>query len=168
MTLRLILTRHAKSDWSSPGQPDHDRPLNARGRRQAPLIGAWLASRGVVPGEALVSDATRTAETAALILPGTGATVAATLVPRLYHADPDTMLAVLRTALAPVVLMVGHNPGIAEMAQALAHVAPTHPRWHDYPTGATAVIEFALPDWAEAAFGRGAVRDFVVPDDLEG
>ena len=60
---RLILMRHAKSSWADPGQRDFDRPLNARGVRSAPLLGAWLRERGHVPDAALVSTARRTRET---------------------------------------------------------------------------------------------------------
>ena len=67
MTLRLILTRHAKSSWASPTMDDHARPLNRRGESSAKAIGAWLAAQGYVPELALVSSATRTRETWALI-----------------------------------------------------------------------------------------------------
>ena len=63
MTLTLILIRHAKSDWDDPRLTDHQRPLNARGRRAAPRVGAWIADMGLTPQQALVSDAMRTRET---------------------------------------------------------------------------------------------------------
>ena len=59
---RLILTRHAKSDWDDPSLPDQERPLNARGRRSARALGDWLASRGYDPEEVLCSSARRTAD----------------------------------------------------------------------------------------------------------
>jgi phosphohistidine phosphatase len=63
MTLRLILSRHAKSGWDDPDLSDHDRPLNARGRGDAPKVGAWLRAKGYLPDAALVSSARRTQET---------------------------------------------------------------------------------------------------------
>ncbi|MBL4558811.1 MAG: histidine phosphatase family protein [Rhodobacteraceae bacterium] len=55
--------RHAKSDWGDPTRADHDRPLNRRGRRAAPLIGRWLAAQGAIPDAVLTSSARRTRET---------------------------------------------------------------------------------------------------------
>jgi phosphohistidine phosphatase len=63
MTRTLILIRHAKSDWEHPALDDHDRPLNARGQRSAPRIGAWLAAQGLAPDAVLCSTARRTRET---------------------------------------------------------------------------------------------------------
>ncbi len=168
MTLRLILTRHAKSDWSTPGAPDHDRPLNARGRRQAPLIGQWLASRRDLPARILCSDATRTRETLDLILPALGTAPDVAFSPALYHAAPETILAAIRAELVPTVMVIGHNPGLAETAQRLCHTAPTHARFADFPTAATAVIDFTEDAWPQIDWGRGTLRDFITPDDLEG
>ena len=66
---RLILTRHAKSSWDDPLTPDHDRPLNDRGKAAAADLGQWLASRDYVPGEVLCSDAVRTRKTFSGIAP---------------------------------------------------------------------------------------------------
>jgi phosphohistidine phosphatase len=167
VTLRLILTRHAKSDWSTPGAPDHDRPLNKRGHRQAPLIGQWLASRRDIPARILCSDATRTRETLDLILPELGATPEVVLDPALYHAAPEAILAAIRAQSAAMLMLVGHNPGLAEAAQRLCHTLPTHPRFADFPTAATAVFDFTEDDWSQVDWGRATLRDFFTPDDLE-
>ncbi|MEE3099475.1 MAG: histidine phosphatase family protein, partial [Pseudomonadota bacterium] len=71
---RLVLMRHAKSDWGDPGLGDHDRPLNDRGRRAAPRMGAWLAAQGAFPDAALLSSARRVQETWAGVLDGAGRT----------------------------------------------------------------------------------------------
>lgn len=168
MTLRLILIRHAKSDWSVKGQGDHDRALNLRGARQAPQIGEWLASRGYIPGQILCSDARRTRETLDLILPHLGDGPQVLHLDSLYHAPAELMLEHLHKAQDPVVMMVGHNPGMAEFAAQLAHVPPRHQRFSDYPTGAVTVLDFNLPTWAEITLGSGAVRDFVIPGDIDG
>lgn len=167
MTLRLILTRHAKSSWDDPRQPDHDRPLNDRGRRGADAIGRWLASRGDVPGEVLCSDARRTRETWDGIAPHLAPAPAVRLVPALYHAGPDVMLAVLRHAAAPVTMIIGHNPGIADFAERLLARPPADPDFSRYPTGATLVATFEGDDWSAVGFGDGAALDFVVPRALD-
>ncbi len=167
-TLRLILTRHAKSSWDDPTMADHDRPLNARGLRSAGLVGEWLASRGDVPDEVLCSDALRTRQTWERLAPHLGANPGVKLKPALYHAGPDVMLAVLRGAKAPVVMMLGHNPGIAEFAQRLLAQPPVDPEFQRYPTGATAVVTFEQTSWDQVAFGTGALLDFLAPRSLEG
>lgn len=163
MTLRLILTRHAKSSWDDPLLPDHDRPLNARGQRAAADLGQWLASRGYLPGEVLCSDALRTRETWEGIAPALPAAPEVALKPALYHAGADVMLAVLRHATADCVMMVGHNPGIADFAQRIVARAPASADFARYPTGATLVADFSAATWAEVKFGTGAVVDFIVP-----
>ncbi|OYX25664.1 MAG: phosphoglycerate mutase [Rhodobacterales bacterium 32-66-7] len=132
---RLILTRHTKSSWDDPQMPDHDRPLNERGKAAAADLGQWLASRAFVK-------------------------------PALYHAGPDVMLAVLRHAKAETVMMIGHNPGIAEFAARLVAHPPANPEFARYPTGATLVAEFDVADWAKVEFGTGVVVDFVIPREV--
>ncbi len=161
---RLILMRHAKSDWGDPALPDHARPLNKRGRRAARALGDWLRAEGLEPGEILCSTATRTRETCArLKLP-----VAPRLIDGLYLAEPAAMLAALRVARADTVLMIGHNPGIAELAARLVAAPPAHPRFEDYPTGATLVADFAIEDWAALQEHSGDAIHFVIPRDLPG
>ncbi|MES2844838.1 MAG: histidine phosphatase family protein [Pseudomonadota bacterium] len=163
---RLILTRHAKSAWDDPATPDHDRPLNERGKAAAADLGIWLASRGYVPGEVLCSDALRTRKTWSGIAPALPGTPILHLKPALYHAGPDVMLAVLRHATADTVMMIGHNPGIADFAQRLIARAPVNSEFARYPTGATLVCDFAVDSWADAAFGQGTTVDFIVPSEI--
>ena len=166
MTLRLILTRHAKSSWDDPLMSDHDRPLNERGKGAATDLGDWLASRGYEPGQVLCSDAQRTRETWGLIAPKMAGTAALDLKPNLYQAGPDVMLAVLRHATAPVVMMLGHNPGIAEFAQRIVARPPLNPDFQRYPTGATLVCDFTAERWADVGWGQGAVDDFIIPREI--
>ena len=166
MTRRLILTRHAKSSWDDPMTPDHDRPLNERGKAAASDLGGWLASRGYVPEVVLCSDALRTRKTWSGIAPALPGTPVLDLKPALYHAGPDVMLAVLRNATAATVMMIGHNPGIAEFAHRLVTRAPLNPAFSHYPTGATLVADFPIDDWAEAVFATAAPLDFIVPREL--
>jgi phosphohistidine phosphatase len=163
---RLILTRHAKSSWDDPAMADHDRPLNERGKAAAADLGVWLASRGYVPDEVLCSDALRTRKTWSGLAPALPGTPVLHLKPALYHAGPDVMLAVLRHAEADCVMMIGHNPGIAEFAARLVARPPANGEFGRYPTGATLVCDFAAESWAEVGFGQGTVVDFIVPREV--
>lgn len=167
MTLRLILTRHAKSSWDDPTMADHDRPLNARGQRAAGLIADWLTSRGLAPDEVLSSDAKRTVETWERMAPHLGGAPQVQFKPALYNAGPDVMMAVLKHAKAKTVLMIGHNPGIAEFATRLVARPPLTPEFQHYPTCSTLVATFECDTWADIGFGIGAVQDFVTPRSLE-
>lgn len=160
---RLILTRHAKSAWDDPLTPDHDRPLNERGKAAAADLGQWLASRGYVPDEVLCSDAVRTRKTWSGIAPALPGTPMLELKPALYHAGPDVMLAVLRHAAADTVMIIGHNPGIADFAARLVTQAPINADFGRYPTGATLVVDFAVESWAGVEFGNGVTVDFMIP-----
>ena len=168
MTKRLILIRHAKSSWSDPFADDHARVLNERGRASAPAIGTWMADKGYVPQIVLCSDAARTRETADLILDQLPARPELVLLPQLYHAAPLTLLEVIQRQSFDTIAMVGHNPGMGMLAGLLVRTAPAHTRFSDYPTCATAVIDFAIDDWADAGQHGGTCVDFIVPRDLIG
>lgn len=159
---RLILMRHAKSDWSDPRLDDRARPLNGRGRSSARMLGDWLRAHDLLPDAALVSDAARARETFARLK----LVCDARFLSDLYGAGPDTMLRCLRRAQGETVLMIGHNPGIGWLAQTLVADPPPHPRFFDYPTGATLVAGFDIADWAEA--GTGRTVEFIVPRELTG
>lgn len=163
---RLILTRHAKSAWDDPAMADHDRPLNDRGKAAAADLGQWLASRDYVPAEVYCSDAERTRKTWSGIAPALPGTPILALKPALYHAGPDVMLAVLKHATADTVMMIGHNPGIADFAARLVASAPINPDFARYPTGATLVVDFMVEAWSDIAYGAGAVVDFVIPREM--
>ncbi|NCO86487.1 MAG: histidine phosphatase family protein [Rhodobacterales bacterium] len=166
MTLTLILIRHAKSSWANAGQDDHARPLNPRGRTDAPRVGAWLAAQGHIPDLVLCSDAARTRETLALILPALPRNPQVSHHAALYHAAPQTMLDILHGADSPCVAMVGHNPGIGALAAGLLTTSPDHPRFADYPTAATTVMTFAAPEWRAVTPGTGTLLGFTIPHDL--
>lgn len=161
---RLILLRHAKSSWAVPGLDDHDRPLNERGQRDAPRIGAWLVREGYVPDAALVSTAVRTRATWEA-LGQAFAAVPVILRSDIYEAAPASLLSALQTAAPEVacVLMLGHNPGIGALAQMLLDAPPREPAFLKFPTAATAVIDLDCPTWAEAAPGTGRLGAFVTP-----
>jgi phosphohistidine phosphatase len=142
----LILLRHAKSDWSGH-EADPDRPLAARGRRQAPLAGSWLATAGPGVELALVSPATRARSTWDLVSAELDDPPPTRIDDRLYAASARELLEVVRDLPDDVatVLLVAHNPGLEDLAQLLTgQPVPM-------PTSALAVI--ALPgSWS--ATGR--------------
>lgn len=161
--LRLILMRHAKSDWRT-GLSDHERPLNDRGRSSGSGLGAWLRDNGYLPDQVLCSSATRTGQT--LLALGLPEGIPTTFTRNLYLAEAEEMHAALRGAEARCVLMIGHNPGIAELAAQLVSAPPEHHRFADYPTGATLVVDFDAMGWNDIGWHDGQPIDFLVPKDL--
>jgi phosphohistidine phosphatase len=162
MTRTLILMRHAKSSWGSPDRSDHARPLSDRGRRSATALGDWLRSAGLCPDQVISSSSRRTRESFDRLR----ISAPASFTDRLYLGGPPEMLAQLRQARGGIVLMLGHNPGIAEFAAAILGDPPEHPRFHDYPTGATLVADFDIAEWSALAWGGGHPRAFVIPREL--
>jgi phosphohistidine phosphatase len=167
---RLVLLRHAKSDW--PGGPDHERPLAKRGRRDAPVVGRWLGASGYVPDAVVCSTATRARETwdlafAGLAAAAPGAAPSVRYEPRVYEASVLGLLMLVRE-FDPgwgTALIVGHNPGLAELTAGLA--GPDAERPAGYPTAFAAVLGLPGP-WAEAAPGEARLLDFTVPAQLHG
>jgi phosphohistidine phosphatase len=142
----LILLRHAKSDWPD-GVPDHERPLNGRGRRDAPRTGEWLVAQGRVPDRAVVSTAVRTRETYGLAAEAFSTGPEVHFQDELYAASAGEMLEVVRQTPESVgtLMVVSHNPGTQYLAAVLAD--DTHPelvaRVHaKYPTNTVTVLEF--------------------------
>lgn len=161
MKCTLILLRHAKSDWPEE-VPDHDRPLAKRGRRDAPEVGRWLGGHDYLPDTVVCSTAQRTRQTWDLVaakLGGAAPTV--TFEPRAYGASPQTLLYLVQelTPATRTALLIGHNPGISELASALAE-APL-----SFPTAAVAVLEFD-GDWSDLEPGRAYLANYVTPADL--
>ena len=162
MTKTLILMRHAKSSWDDLSLSDHERSLNARGRRSATVLGQLLRSQALVPDEVLSSSSTRTQETYEELR----LEVESTYTRALYLAGPMQMLDVLRGAHGKCVLMLGHNPGIAEFADQLVQKRPAHGRFADYPSGATTVMTFESEKWGDVKVGTGLVTNFAIPKEL--
>lgn len=162
MTQQLILIRHAKSSWKHRELGDHDRPLNGRGRKSAKAIGAWMRTQNLAPDHAMISTATRAQET----FSGLGVDLMPKMSRALYLADARSLLREIRTATGTSLLVIAHNPGIAELAERLIKDIPKHRRFLDYPTAATTVIEFDVGSWAEITFGGGTARHFVIPREL--
>jgi phosphohistidine phosphatase len=165
---RLVLLRHAKSDW--PDVADHDRPLAKRGRRDAPAVGRWLGASGYVPDAVVCSTARRARETWDLAATGLAAAVpgaapAVRYEPRVYEATVLGLLMLVREFDAGwrTALIVGHNPGLAELTVGLASPDSAPPQ--AFPTAAVAVLGLPGP-WAEAAPGEARLVAFTVPAEL--
>jgi len=140
----LILLRHAKSDWSG-GEPDHERPLATRGRRQAPEAGRWLRAHVDRIDLAVVSTAQRARSTWSLVAAELAEPPPVRFDELAYGASGDSLLRVVRALPedASTVVMVGHNPGLEDLVSGLVG------SWVPMPTSALAVLATSGP-WAEA------------------
>jgi phosphohistidine phosphatase len=156
--------RHAKSGWDDPSLADHERPLNARGRKSAPRMGELLMQQGLVPDLIITSTARRAVDTAHAVVTSTGYDGRIEVTRRLYLAEPGTYLEVLGE-LEPRyerVLLVGHNPGISELVGRLTGEAV------EMPTAAIARIELAVPSLSAVHGGtRGRLVDLFKPKELD-
>jgi phosphohistidine phosphatase len=161
--VRLYLLRHAKSSWDDAGLADHDRPLAKRGRRATKAIARHMSEHDIAPELVLCSTARRTRETFERIAPALG-TPAVSYEDELYGAGDSELLERLRKVPDDVssVMLIGHNPGIEDLASALVGRAVAS----KFPTAALATLELA-GRWREAAPGRAELIDFVVPRDLD-
>lgn len=141
----LLLLRHAKSSWKDSELEDHDRPLNKRGKRTAPSMGALLQDESLVPDLILCSSAVRTHDTAVLVAEACNYDGKIEQTRKLYLAEPQAYVKVLRQVDEEYerVLVVGHNPGVEAVLQALTHEAVT------MPTAALAYIELPLERWSD-------------------
>ncbi|MCB0214987.1 MAG: histidine phosphatase family protein [Chloroflexi bacterium] len=139
----LLVMRHAKSSWKREDLTDHDRPLNGRGRRDAPRMGELLADRDLVPDLILASTARRARDTAMALADACGYDGQPLLSRQLYGADPERCLSLLRQlgGDAERVLLVAHNPGMAELVDQLTD------RFEDFPTAALACIVLPIESW---------------------
>jgi phosphohistidine phosphatase len=167
---RLMLLRHAKSDWTR-GARDHERTLAPRGREAAPRIGAYMVHHGLIPDLVLCSTATRARETWDLVAKAFAAKLPVVHEERIYEAASNALLDVAKEAKNEVhaLLLVGHNPGLHEFAQRLIASGDTDARarlTEKFPTGALAVIDFAVDDWRKLHPRSGRLDRLVVPRTL--
>lgn len=168
---RLYLLRHTKSSWKEDDLSDHERPLAPRGRRAAPPIGVYLRDHSILPDLVLASSARRTRETwelVSLMLPRPPRVL---YEDKLYLATADEMLARLRRLDEETasVLIVGHNPGLQELAERLFGEGDSDALAKlrgKFPTGGLALYQFDIERWDELLPGIGKLTDFVVPRDL--
>lgn len=153
---RLILLRHGKAVSSAAGG-DNARPLSKRGVAEATAAGAALMQQ-VMPDFALVSDSVRTRQSFERAAARIGRDIPHRIETRLYGADPATMLDIIAEAPpeASALLLIGHNPGMGELARMLARTGPRSALAElaeRFPTSAFAIVALAGADWGAAAQG---------------
>ena len=159
----LLLARHAKSDWSA-GVEDHERPLNARGTRDAAALGEWLRDDAGPIDRVIVSSAVRTRTTWELASAAGGLEWPVEYRDEIYEADWREVLDVVRSLDDETrVLVVGHNPGLEDLASALAATwsAPREALEEKFPTSAVARLVFDSR-WDEVGPGCAQLTEFVV------
>ena len=141
----LLILRHAKSSWNHPGLADHERPLNKRGKRDAPRMGRLLQDENLVPDLIITSTARRARKTAQKIAGASGYAAEIVKTGALYHAYLDDYIAVLRQLGADHerVMLVGHNPGLEDLVADLTGQAVR------MTTAALAQVSLPIESWAE-------------------
>jgi phosphohistidine phosphatase len=169
---RLLLLRHAKAERSEPGTKDHSRVLIDRGRKDAVKIGAYMAGHALVPDRVVLSPAARTQETWKYAAAAFHPAPAAMTAERLYEATPHVILAVVKDipASAHTLLVVGHNPGLHELALMLIATGDidTRERLREkLPTSGLVIIDFAFDNWSKLHPQSGRLERFVSPKSLE-
>src|SRR5688572_3374428 len=140
----LLLLRHAKSSWKHPELADHDRPLNKRGKRTAPQVSTLLQEEDLIPNLIICSSAMRAHTTALLVAKACAYAGEIKRIRKLYLAETQTYIEVLRQVgeKHARVLVVGHNPGLEALIEALTGEAIA------MPTAALAQAELALKRWS--------------------
>jgi phosphohistidine phosphatase len=158
----LLILRHAKSSWDDSSLDDHERPLNPRGKKDAPRIAELAREEGLAPELIVSSDAVRAHVTAVAMADATGGRML--LDPRLYHATAADILALVPTVVrdaAGTLMIVGHNPGLEEL------IAQLTGEWEPLPTAALVQIDLPITRWAELdATTRGTLVGVWRPREL--
>jgi phosphohistidine phosphatase len=166
----LYLLRHLKSSWDDASLPDQERPLAPRGRKAGKKLARHLRENGVAPELVLCSPAVRTRETFDAIRSALGKPETR-LLPQLYAASDDELLAAVRGVEPELasVLLVGHNPGLHDLALALTGRGDEEARRRlreKLPTGALVTLSFRAGTWIELMPGSGELVGYVVPREL--
>ncbi len=157
----LYLLRHAKSSWAVPGQKDYDRPLNERGKLDAPEMGARMRARGLHIDLVVSSPAERAITTAIAVCEGLGISPSGIVQDRqIYLAGSAKLLQLvsLFAEEASSALLVAHNPALTDLANDLAHA-----QIDNIPTCGLVSIALPVQYWAEVLPGIGHVLDFDFP-----
>lgn len=158
---KLVLIRHAKSDWHSNAATDFERPLNKRGRKNAPIMGKRLAERGCSPDLLLSSPAQRARETAEAIAEQFNLTAAdITFEQSIYEASLATLTKLVHSLDDELenVILIGHNPGVSELGEWLTDDAP---EW--LPTCGLLALELTIDVWSEASAGCAFLAAYDYP-----
>ncbi len=158
----VILVRHAKSSWKNPGLKDFDRPLNKRGKRDAPLMGGKIRDRNILPDLILSSPAKRARKTATRFAEQLGYPKKKILYDdRMYHSDARYLLELVRSQDDghKIIMLFGHNPDFSDFADILLAHNPACP----IPTAGVHCIRFAVDRWKNVQEGKGESAFFDYP-----
>jgi phosphohistidine phosphatase len=160
----LLILRHAQSSWKDNNLPDHERPLNKRGRSDAPRVGELIRQENILPDMILCSTARRARDTIKAVIEKSGYAGEVNYIPDLYQADIADILTILGELEDTIssVLLVGHNPELEELVQTITE-ADVH-----IPTAALALINLPINSWEEMPAGvRGDLIRFWAPKGLD-
>jgi len=172
---RLLLLRHAKAIPGTTKSGDHGRPLNERGKLDAPRMGIAMQHKRYLPDRVLCSTAKRTLETWEHVAPELDGKPEVVFSDELYLAPWKLIASMVRAQprTANAVLVIGHNPGLEECARALARKARDDDERkrlealnEKFPTCALVVLDFDAETWSEVASGVGVLTDFIRPRSL--
>lgn len=141
----ILILRHAKSSWKHSELSDHDRPLNKRGKREAPRVGQLLRDEGLLPEVILSSTARRARDTAQIAAEKCGYEREIRFIPDLYMGDVEDILGFLQNLedSCSTALLVGHNPDLEMLLNLLTDEDET------LPTAALAQVELPIQSWKE-------------------
>jgi phosphohistidine phosphatase len=167
--LRLSLLRHAKSSWDDSVRTDFERPLNAKGRRAAAMMGAFAAREGLLFDLVIASPALRVRQTIEGMEDGLARALNPVFDSRIYMASAPMLIDVLAgvPTTAARVLLIGHNPGLEDLAFALVGEGGRGEIEAKYPTASLAELELAGDGWAALAGDCGRLVRFTRPRDLD-
>jgi phosphohistidine phosphatase len=156
MSKKLLIVRHAKSDWNQSGIRDFDRPLNDRGERNAPEMARRLVKHGLVPQLLVSSPALRALSTAKIFANVFGYQHSDIVrVPEIYEARSLTLLEIVNGLdnSADFVALFGHNPGVSHLASKLVDS-----QYFDLPTCGMVLLKFPFDDWKLISAGTGTLK----------
>ena len=158
---RLFLVRHAKSSWDNPSLDDIDRPLNNRGKKNAPEMGIRLRKQGILPDLLISSPAIRAYTTAKKISEEIGYPKKKIEVDdRLYHGSSNSMISIVQGLKNKInsVMLFGHNPGFTDFANMLCGI-----NIYNIPTTGIVAIDFSTDDWSAINYNAGELVFFDYP-----
>jgi phosphohistidine phosphatase len=170
---RLILLRHSTAEKAGAGESDRDRVLSAKGHSDAAMVGSYFANHSFRPDHVLVSPAARTRETWHQVAAALRAPPEAKFDERIYNAASQTLFSVAAKAPdeAHALLILGHNPGLHELAVMLTATGDIDIRERlreNFPTSGIAIIDFAFDSWAKLHPRAGRLEQFVSPKLIAG
>ena len=163
MQRRLIVMRHAKSSWQSEAETDHARPLNSRGRRDAPKVANRFVELDWLPQHVLSSDSQRTRETCALLMQSWDEGIGVQFLASLYHAGASSLEQELPGVSDEVetLLVVGHNPGWEEVVYRLCQQVVT------MKTATAALLQGECEAWHDTFRTSWTLCDVIYPRELD-